>query len=141
MKIRDDIRLMLADEFEFALSKMRELPSLPDFGQMLFYYSAFAGALNRALNMQWHRDLALLHFVIQFSYNEINSIVGRGGLNLIDDRLHQRLLVVCETIGKHFQDDTVTPETLYPLVARLTELSYSTTGNGQYNMQKGNLVL
>ena len=141
MKIRDDIRLVLADEFEFALSKMRELPSLPDFGQVLFYYSAFAGALNRALNLQWNRDLALLHFVMQFSYNEINIAVDLGRLHLIDDTLHQHLLEVCKNISQLFRDDLVTPETLYPLVARITELSYSTTGNGRYNLQKGNLVL
>lgn len=139
MAIRDDIRILLADEFEFALKKMRGLSH--DLGQMLFYYSAFAGALNRALNLQWNRDLALLHFVMQFSHNEINVVVDLGRLPPMDDKLPQHLLEVCETISRLFRNDAVTPENLYPPIARLTELSYSTTGNGRYNLQKGNLVL
>ena len=141
MQIRDDIRQMLASEFSFAVSKMEELPHLPMFGELLFYYSAFFGAINRAVNLEWNRELVLLHFIMQFSHAEMNAIVERRQLHFLDEMLPQHLTDVCKQIAQIFSTNTMTPDNLYPLIARITELSYSTTGNGRYNLRKGNLVL
>ena len=139
MELRDDIRQTLATEFNFAVGKMEQ--SQQAHLELLYYYSAFFGAINRALNLEWNRELVLCHLVMNSSYKDMQVAVEQKILNFVPPALPEILTNVCKEIARLFDTNTMTTENLYPLLARIAELSYATTGNGYYNIMKGNLRL
>lgn len=139
MELRDDIRQTLAAEFNFAVGKMEQ--SQQASFDLLYYYSAFFGAIQRALNLEWNRELALCHMIMNSSYKEMQAAVEQQMINFVPPTLPENLTNSCKEIARLFDTNTMTPENLYPLLAKIAELSYATTGNGHYNIMKGNLRL
>ncbi|MCY3954719.1 MAG: hypothetical protein OXF47_01835 [Nitrospira sp.] len=139
MELREDIRETLASEFNFAVGKMEQ--SQQEALELLYYYSAFFGAVHRALNVEWNRELALCHLVMNSSYKEMQIAVEQRILNFVPPNMPEILTNACKEIARLFETNTITTENLYPLLAKIAELSYATTGNGHYNVMKGNLKL
>ena len=139
MELRDDIRHTLAKEFEFAVSKMEQ--SQGSFADFLYYYSAFYGALNRAFNLTWDRELSLLYMVTHYSYREMHGLIDVGRHKWLPPEVPGHLTSACKELARLFAENTLTRENLYPVLARISEVSYATTGNGFYNLDKGNLRL
>lgn len=142
MQLRDDIRQTLATEFAFASSKM---DASGDLLEMLYYYSALYGAANRALNLEWNRELALVHATLQYTYQEMNALaegLSRGQkLFSPPDELPKELPKSCTELAELFKSGQTDMAHIYPILGRLAELAYATTGNGRYNYAKGNLKL
>lgn len=140
MQLREDIRQTLAGEFSFAAQRMADVPDLQT---KLFYFSAFYGALNRALNMEWSDELALVYLVLNSAHQQINSMVmaAATGQRLVglSKEFPQALTNTCTEIAAMFAADRTDMTTLYPLLSRIAELSYATTGNGRYIYLKGNI--
>lgn len=137
MELRDDIRQTLAEEFQFAVSNMEK--SQESFADFLYYYSAFYGALTRALNLKWDRELSLLYMVTHYSYIEMHGLIDTGRHKWLPPEVPGHLTNACKEIAQLFVENTLTREKLHPLLAKISELSYATTGNGFYNLAKGNL--
>lgn len=142
MQLREDIRQTLAGEFTFAADQMYGAGEVLE---LTYYYSAFYGAIQRALNLEWNRDLALLHSVFQHSHREINELaeaMARGQrIWSIPQNLAEELTKACGELARLFVTNNLDMANIYPILARLAELSYSTTGNGRYNFARGNLKL
>ena len=142
MQLRDDIRQTLAVEFTFAANQMNKAA---DILELVYFYSAFYGAVNRALNLEWDSELALLHAVLLHSHQEIDQLA--NGLSRgqrfygTPDNLPEELTRACRELANRFTANALDMEKIYPILARLAELSYSTTGNGRYNFARGNLKL
>ena len=137
MELRDDIRQTLAKEFQFAVSKMEQTQE--SFADFLYYYSAIYGAVNRAFNVTWDRELSLLYMVTHYSYREMHGLLDVGRHKWLPPEVPGQLTNACKELTQLFVENTLTRENLYPLLARISELSYATTGNGFYNLDKGNL--
>lgn len=142
MQLRDDIQQTLASEFSFASDMMDKAGDLVE---MLYYYSAFYGAVFRAINLEWNGELALLHLLLQSSHREINQLAEglvRGQkLFATPPELPKELVKSCTELADMFEAGKTDTDTLYPIFVRIAELSYASTGNGRYNWVRGNLKL
>ena len=142
MQLREDIRQTLADEFSFASDQMDKAGDLQE---MLYYYSAFYGAAFRALNLEWDRELALVHLVLQSSHRDLTQLTAglSGGQRLfaIPPEITKELTKSCTELAYLFGSGQTDMATMSPLLARIAEISYASTGNGRYNYVRGNLKL
>ena len=132
----------LRDEFKFAASKVAEATTV---SAKAFYFSAFFGQTGRQLNMHWDADLALLWSVVQHASNAINGRLAtasgeyptagfpEGFLEAIDE--------VSTELAGAFEGDEIDVPRLYAALARTSELTYLTTGNGIYLYEKGFIKL
>ena len=140
MQLREDIHQTLASEFVFAAQQMDDAAS---FKTKLFFFSAFYGALNRALNLTWSDELALMHLVMSSAHQQITSMVtaATAGQELVgvSEDFSEALTHTCTEIATIFVADQIDIATLYPLLARIAKLAYATTGNGRYLYLKGHL--
>jgi len=138
MQVREDIRQTLASEFSFAGQQMADAP---DLRAKLFFFSAFYGAVNRALNLEWSDELALMHLVLHAAHQQLNAMMagatqGQPAIG-IPAELPKALAQTCAEIATMFAAGKTDATILYPLLARIAELAYATTGNGRYMYLKG----
>src|SRR5437870_4779552 len=70
LKLHSALREQIAEDFRFASNMMQGAADLPT---RLYFFSAFFGALNRALNLIWSPDLALVHLVLQGAHATIQG--------------------------------------------------------------------
>ena len=139
MNLTKDERLRLSEEIQFVVEKMRA--DSDPFNQ-IYFFSAVYGVIGRLLNTTWDPTLALVNQVTQTAYGAIStrlqSVADRRerGINL-PIGLMEALVRATAELGEvilHERDGE-----LLPILARLAELTYVTTGNGYYLYLKGNV--
>ena len=137
------VRQRLANEFKFAATKIAEAG---DIGMKVYYFSVFYGETGRQLNMHWDADLALLWSVTQHLSNAIGGrqAQAQGGVYPLggfpDEFLVALDEVSAELAGAFDRVELDLPRMNAALV-RAAELTFSTTGNGAYLVQKGTIKL
>ena len=138
MKLPDDVRKRLESDFVFASKQMSEAPNLQT---SLYFFSALYGACSRALNMAWSDELTLLHSVLAHSHTQMMGFVAGAAQGQptvgVSDSLQKELAQVCGNLATMFAAGKTEESDLYPHLARIAELAYSTTGNGRYLHLKG----
>lgn len=129
----------LIKEFRIAADKMKEVPDLPS---KLYFFSATFGAAQRALNVAWSNELALLHQVLQTTHNMISSRLNQVQPPIqLPEEVPGRLTEVADRLATVITADTIDEAVLFGILAELAALGYSTTGNGYYLYLKGELTL
>lgn len=132
----------LESEFKFAASKVAEATNI---GEKVYYFSAFFGQAGRQLNMHWDADLALLWSVGQHVCSAINSrmaqATGTWPLGGFPDGFMEALDQVSNELAAAFEGGNVDVPRLYAALARTSELTYLTTGNGAYLYERGMIKL
>ncbi len=138
----EPIHEFLEDEFRFAASKVAEATNI---GEKVYYFSVFFGQAGRQLNMHWDADLALLWSVGQHACNAINSrmaqATGSFPVGGFPDGFMEGLDEVSIELAGAFEGGKVDVPRLYAALARTSELTYITTGNGAYLYEKGIIKL
>jgi len=112
-----------------------------DARQKMFFFSAVFGIVNRIMNIECDPELVFVHQVINAAYNTINTnlIMATQGQSTptipppVFDKLQEVLedLAICIEEGKK----------TYPILQRISNLAYSTSGNGYYLFLKGLLKI
>ena len=143
MHLPKEVQQRLAQDFRFAATQMAQAGNLDG---ALYFFSAFFGDANRAMNQAWSAELALLHMVTQAAYQHLSQRVaaiaaGADRVIGIPTPLQDALTQAAEDIAGLFEEEEIDDLRLYAAVARIAELSYATSGNGKYLILKGLIKL
>ncbi len=137
MPLTKELQGRLSGEFQLIADKIL---GTKDPAKRLFYFSAFYGETQRALNWQWDDNLVLLHTVLSDTYQVAQARLGaimRGdrAVSLPPDYF-DLLAQVSADLADLVKDDDI--ETgLLEILRRLAKLGYMCTGNGGYLFEKG----
>jgi len=134
----DEYKQLIIKELEFVLQKMNQSTSVED---KIYYFSAIQGMLHRVMNLEYTDDLLVSFFVTNETHQSFQQrLIGiRQGDTVVKLSEHQmkRLIEITENfleaVRKHDNLDTVLKQYII--------LSYTTTGNGYYLMEKGVLKI
>jgi hypothetical protein len=135
MKIAESIHQSIIDDIDFALSKMETTDNK---GDLLFYFSAFFGAIHRALNFEYDEDLVFAHLVLKATYE---ALFGR--LKVFSSGNDQSVPLFEEhfsslvKLAKAFREKAANNKNADSILKKMAILAYSTTGNGHYLFSKG----
>lgn len=133
------MKKLLIDELNFALQNMKATDKPME---KLYFFSAIYAVANRIFNIEFHSELVFIHNVFQAAYNQIHTnlttvLQGQGIAIGIPGEVFDGIEVVIEEMITKISKD----QNIYPALQRISELAYSTTGNGRYLHFKGLLTI
>ena len=112
-----------------------------DARQKMFFFSAVFGVVNRIMNIECDPELVFVHQVTNAAYNIINTnlIMATQGQTTptIPTPVFDKLQEVLEDLATYIEEGKKT----YPVLQRISNLAYSTSGNGYYLFLKGLLEI
>ena len=126
-------------ELKFVLQNMRATDNPME---KLYFFSAIHAVANRIFNIEFHSELVFIHNVIQATHQLIRANLvavsqGQGPAIGTPDGLFDGLeSAVEEMIAKISSNQDI-----YLVLQRISNLAYSTTGNGRYLHLKGMLTI
>lgn len=135
MKIKDSYKNLIVDEMEFAIRKMNKTQ---DGLEKMFYFSAVFGVLHRVYNTEFNPELLYIHFILRATHegfqNRLNAIIKGGDTSVkLSDAHFDKLSALSKELCSKIKKAQEVNETLKKFV----NLTYSTTGNGYYLLEKG----
>jgi hypothetical protein len=139
METTDVYRKMIADEINFAVKKMTKTQNA---SEKLYYFSAVFGILHRIFNIEYDSDLVFSHSIMRATHdgflNRLKAIQhgGEDTISLSDNQFDKLTSLTKELAKKINKNEDVT-DTL----KKFAVLTYSTSGNGFFLMQKGLLKI
>ncbi len=140
--MRKEFQQRFATECRYAVIKMAETP---DPTKKLFYFSVIFGEAQRLLNLQWDRDLALIHLVSQQVYNITTQQLPFLGtvLPIQGDVVFANLVKIMSDFTDYLEkeENKNGNEELLLILGRFAEIAYVVQGNGSYLYEKGILKL
>lgn len=141
--MREEFRQRLAQEFRYIANKMHAEDNP---AKKLYYFSALFGDAQRVLNLEWDRDLLLVHIVFNHAYAQIDSTLQGRGLHLFPinwESLFSELTQIADDVATNFEkvEDDTSKEELHTILGRCAEIAYAVSGNGAYLQEKGTFNL
>ena len=139
MNISDNFRKILVKEINYAVKQMNESS---DAEEKLYYFSAVYGVVLRIFNLEYDSDLVYAHFILNETHKafmgRLQAIL-KGGEKTVPLREEhfKKLGAITKEFGKRIEKDEDISDTL----KKFAILSYTTTGNGYYLLQKGLLKI
>ena len=139
MDISVEMRKLILDEFEYVVKKMGEVD---DPFQILFYFSATFGIVQRVYNIEYNSELVFAHFVLNETHKGFTAILhairdARDTTVAITTEHLERLGNLIKELADKIRENKDHVDTLKKLII----LTYSTTGNGFYLYDKGVLKI
>jgi len=130
---------LFIDELNFVLQNMRTTDKPME---KLYFFSAIYSVANRIFNIEFHSELVFIHNIFQAAYNQINAnltqvLQGQGIAIGIPSDVFVGLEVATEELITRISNN----QEIYPVLQKISELAYSTTGNGRYLHFKGVLTI
>lgn len=139
--MRKEYRQRIANEFRYAATKMKEVAP-PQ--KKLFYFSVIFGEVQRVLNWEWDRDLALISLVTQHTHTQLTAqgaLIG-AVLPIEWPTIYGKLTEVASDLATYFEKEKPGSRAeLCEILGRLAEVGYATSGNGSYLYERGILKL
>jgi hypothetical protein len=137
MQLSKVVQQRLSQEYSFASEKMQESPDLPT---KLYYFSVFFAEANRALNVEWDPDIALLHLVLQSVHQTVTVRLANPmpGLGFPTD-FAEALTKASMHLAEIFKNREIDEQALYQVLTKCAELAYVMTGNGYYLYVRGSI--
>lgn len=134
----DEYKKVIIEELEFVLQKMNESIGADD---KLYYFSAVQGMLHRVMNLEYTDDLLLSFFITNETHKSFQQrIIGaKQGDTVVKLTEHQMIRLI--EITKDFLEAIRKDDNLDAVLKQYVVLSYTTTGNGYYLMEKGMLKI
>ena len=138
MEISAKNKKILVNEIRTAVEYMSENN---DARQKMFFFSAVFGIVNRIMNIECDPELVFIHQVTNAAYSTINTnlVMATQGQSAptippsVFDKLQENL----EDLATYIEEGKKT----YPVLQRISNLAYSTSGNGYYLFLKGLLKI
>jgi hypothetical protein len=136
MKVSTGNKAYFIKEIAFAAKEMRAAQSPID---KLYFFSIVFGAANRIMNMEFDSELSFIHNVTNAAYLQIqSSLFSQGQMpNTIDLELFDKIANNLDEMAKNIADG----EPTYKVLENISNLAYSTTGNGHYLVLRGKYKL
>jgi hypothetical protein len=139
MIIKNKLKMMIVDEIDFIVKMMDENP---DLSKKLYYLSGVHALIHRIFNQDFDEDLIFLHLILHNTHGSFMSRLqaiekGRDMTVLLLDKQIDALSDNLKELSKAIEKK----ENIDKILKRFTILSYSTTGNGYYLLQKGLLKI
>ncbi len=134
MRLSPKMKTNLFNEIGTALKHMRATDNP---AEKLFFFSAVYGAAFRIVNIEFDPELSFLHLVTAGAHNMMSvnlaaSLQPRAA-RTFPKEVFDMLQDALEDLANKIQKD----EETYPVLQRIYNLAYSTTGNGYYLHLKG----
>lgn len=138
MKLKVEHKKSIVDEFAFVAKRMRETELLD---QKLFYFSGTFALLSRIFNSEFHSQLTMAHLIMTTAHTNIlariNAIKGGDNTVVLQKEFFEKLTLAVEEFAARVNKS----EDIYDVVERIALLTFVTTGNGHYLLQRGLLSL
>ena len=138
MHLSADNQLALAKEIRTVVKHMSMANTAPE---KMYFFSAVFGMANRIMNLEFDPELGFIHHVTNAAYNTINTtlhLVSQGqSVPTLPTHVFDRLQEALEDLATHIEEGKRT----YPVLERISNLAYSTSGNGYYLFLKGSLKI
>jgi len=135
MNVSKEMQELFANEIDFVLQRMKESN---DASAKLYFFSGVYACALRIINIEFDPELAFVHHVVQAAHQQVDARITRlqqgqdraiGFPEKFFDRLEDALEEMKAKI-KHGEE-------MYPALQTISNLAFSTTGNGYYLYLKG----
>jgi len=139
MKISKTMTGRFIEELRYVAKQMQATANLEE---KLYYFSAVFGAAQRIVNFEFDPEMLFIHQVTQLAYNQMQQrlvLVKSGQQTSIE--MPDNLFAVLREMVYEMASRVENGETTCPILEKMMTLSYSTTGNGYYLFQKGDLKI
>ncbi len=139
MNLSKNMKSLLVEELKFVLKNMKST-AIPV--EKLYFFSAIYAVVNRIFNIEFHSELVFIHNVVQATYQQISTTLAvasqehKSTVGMPDGLFNGIECVVEEMITKISKNQNI-----YPALQKMSDLAYSTTGNGRYLYLKGILTI
>ena len=138
MKLSKTLKDVIVNEINFVVSKMKESAEIE---KKIFYFSAIPAELLRVLNLEYDPDILYIHHIINdthIAFQQRIAAIKRGDTVVpITNEQMDSLEYSSIELGNRFKQN----EKMDDILREFVVLSYSTSGNGYYLMQKGLLKI
>jgi len=140
MKLSSGMREQLVQEIRFAVDGMRKSPKSAD---KMYYFSAVYAVIDRVYNFEYDPELVFIYQVLRQSFDSINakmSLSAQRDIGLgtgIPTNLFDRLCSCLDELATRIEKGKKT----YAILQDISNIGYSTTGNGFYLYTKGMLKI
>jgi hypothetical protein len=131
------MKITLVNEVRTAVEHMAKSSSAQE---KMYYFSAVFGIANRIMNLEFDPELAFLHHVTNAACNMINmnlAIMAQGGVATLPPNVFDKLQDALNELATDIKDGKST----YRVLERISNLAYSTSGNGYYLFLQGKLKI
>jgi hypothetical protein len=111
-----------------------------DAKQKMYFFSAVFGIANRIMNIEYDPELGFLHQVTNTAYQTINTnlaLAAQGATMTIPKPVFEKLEEALDELAYYIEDGKKT----YRVLEKISNLAYSTSGNGYYLYLKGLLKI
>jgi hypothetical protein len=109
--------------------------------QKIFYFSAIFGMANRIMNLEFDPELGFIHHVAFASVNiltqSLNLMSAPNAVATFPPGIFDKLQEAVSDLANDIDGGKPT----YPVLERIFNLAYSTSGNGYYMYLKGMLKI
>ena len=138
MDISDNHRDIITKEINYVMNQMEKCSSGEE---TLYYFSGIYSVIQRLFNLEYSSDLIYMHSILLETYNAFSQRFQaiKAGQTLIplSEEQFKNLTIITKELAKKIEEKKEINNTLKKFVI----LSYSTTGNGYYLLQKGLLKI
>ena len=139
MNISDDFRETIVKEIKYVAKKIDQSN---DPNQKLYFFSGIYSIIQKIFNLEYDSDLIFFHFILRQTYDAFNGrlqAIMKGGETVVplQEDQFKKLSQITKELANKLQKNEDVNETL----KKFAILSYTTTGNGYYLLQKGLLKI
>ena len=138
MRLSKTNRLALAREIRTVIDHMSKADTPRD---KMYFFSAVFGVAHRIMNIEFDPELGFIHHVTNTAYNTMNTtllLVTQGQSMLtFPENVFDKLQEALKDLATYIEEEKQT----YPILERISNLAYSTSGNGYYLFLKGLLKI
>lgn len=138
MDLSKNMKSLFIKELKFVLKNMKSTDILVE---KLYFFSAIYAVANRIFNIEFHSELVFIHNAIQAAHQQISTNLSAAqeqklAIGIPDGLFDELEIAVEEMIAKISNNQDI-----YLVLQRISDLAYSTTGNGRYLHLKGMLAI
>ena len=139
MNLSKNMKSLFVEELRFVLKNMKSTV-IPV--EKLYFFSAIYAVANRIFNIEFHAELVFIHNVIQTTCQQISTnlaVASQGHESAIEipDGLFNGIECAIEEMITKISNN----QDICPTLQKISNLAYSTTGNGRYLHLKGMLTI
>ena len=138
MQLSKSNKLAVANEIRTAVDYMGKTNIAQE---KMYFFSAVFGIANRIMNLEFDPELGFLHHVTNAAYTTINanlmSMAQGQSVRTFPPQLFEKLQEALGDLATNIEKG----EPTYPALERISNLAYSTSGNGYYLFLKGALKI
>ncbi len=134
LNISDRFRKRLSSEIRFCRTKMLKEQ---DPRMKLYYYSGVYSEITRIMNFEYEPHLQFIHYVLSTSYQAIIIRVNQVLSNQSNVPISPEFFNHLANLLERLENDILANRHSYETLEKISNLAYTTTGNGHFLNQKG----